>query len=97
MKKIEIYNKNFNFNMIGLRLFTVYGPFGRPDMFIPKIIQNIRLNKIINLYNKGKHIRDFTYVEDVSEIIFKLYQKIKSKKFENEINICGGSKISLKN
>ncbi len=93
----EIYSKNFNLNMIGLRLFTVYGPFGRPDMFIPKIIQNIRLNKIINLYNKGKHIRDFTYVEDVSEIIFKLYRKIKNKKFKNEIfNICGGSKIPLK-
>ncbi len=95
-KIAEIYNKNFNFNMIGLRLFTVYGPYGRPDMFIPKIIKNIKLNKSINLYNKGKHIRDFTYVEDVSEIIFKLYEKIISKKFENEIfNICGGSKISL--
>ncbi len=93
----EVYNKNFNLNMIGLRLFTVYGPYGRPDMFIPKIIKNIKLNKSIDLYNNGRHIRDFTYVEDVSEIIFKLYEKIKNKKFKNEIfNICGGSKISLR-
>ncbi len=96
-KIAEIYNKNFNLNMIGLRLFTVYGPYGRPDMFIPKVIKNMKLNKNINLYNNGRHIRDFTYVEDVSEIIFKLYKKIKNKKFENEIfNICGGSKISLR-
>jgi len=83
--------------MIGLRLFTVYGPFGRPDMFIPKVIKNIKLNNNIYLYNKGKHIRDFTYVEDVAEIIFKLHTKIKKNKFKNEIlNICGGSKIPLK-
>jgi len=96
-KIAEIYNKNFNLNMIGLRLFTVYGPFGRPDMFIPKVIKNIKLNNNIYLYNKGKHIRDFTYVEDVAEIIFKLHTKIKKNKFKNEIlNICGGSKIPLK-
>tara|TARA_B100000989_G_scaffold297122_1_gene282000 strand:+ start:292 stop:1278 length:987 start_codon:yes stop_codon:yes gene_type:complete len=96
-KIAEIYHKNFNLNLIGLRLFTVYGPLGRPDMFIPKVMKNLKFNKNIYLYNKGKHIRDFTYVEDVSEIIFKLHTKIKNSKFKNEIlNICGGSKIPLK-
>ena len=93
----DIYHKNFNFNIIGLRLFTVYGPFGRPDMFIPKIIKSIKQKKSIFLYNNGKHIRDFTYVKDVSEILFKLYKKKKYRKPGNEIlNICGGSKITLK-
>ena len=93
----DIYHKNFSLNIIGLRLFTVYGPYGRPDMFIPKIIKNVKKNKSIYLYNKGNHIRDFTYVGDVSGIIFKLYKRINTKKFNNEIfNICGGSKISLR-
>lgn len=93
----EIYHNNYKLNMIGLRFFTVYGPHGRPDMFIPKIINNIKKNKLIYLYNNGKHIRDFTYVSDVSEIIFKLFKNLKIKNPTHKIlNVCGGSKISLK-
>ena len=49
------------------------------------------------MYNRGNHIRDFTYIEDVSNIVFKVYQEILKNKKINEIyNVCGGSKISLK-
>ncbi len=44
-KIANIYKKNFNMNTIGLRFFTIYGPFGRPDMFIPKIIDKIKKKK----------------------------------------------------
>ena len=96
-KIANIFQKNFNIKAVGLRFFTVYGPFGRPDMFIPKIIKSIKNNSYVNLYNRGNHIRDFTYVEDVSDIVFKIYQEIFRNKKINEIyNVCGGSKVSLK-
>ena len=96
-KIANIFQKNFNIKAVGLRFFTVYGPFGRPDMFIPKIIKSIKNNSYVNLYNRGNHIRDFTYVEDVSDIVFKIYQEIFRNQKINEIyNVCGGSKVSLK-
>ena len=42
MKKFQTCIKNFNIDSIGLRLFTVYGPYGRPDMYIPKILDKIK-------------------------------------------------------
>ena len=93
-----IFKKNFNIKAVGLRFFTVYGPYGRPDMFIPKIIKSLKKNSYINLYNKGNHVRDFTYVEDVSDIVFKIYRELlKNRKLNNVYNVCGGSKISLMN
>ena len=52
----------------GLRYFTVYGPWGRPDMALFKFTKNILKNKKINLYNKGKHLRDFTFIEDIANL-----------------------------
>ena len=96
-KIANIFQKNFGIKAVGLRFFTVYGPFGRPDMFIPKIIKSIKNNSYVNLYNRGNHVRDFTYVEDVSDIVFKVYREILKNKKINEIyNVCGGSKVSLK-
>lgn len=60
------------------RFFTVYGPFGRPDMFIHKSLNSILKKKTINIHNYGKNYRDFTYVEDVVKILSKHYM-IKSK------------------
>ena len=65
IKKILKTNVQF---MI-FRFFTVYGPFGRPDMFIHKFLNNIKKNKTINLYNNGLNYRDFTYVGDVAKIL----------------------------
>ncbi|MCK6371136.1 MAG: NAD-dependent epimerase/dehydratase family protein, partial [Gammaproteobacteria bacterium] len=51
----------------GLRFFTVYGPFGRPDMALFQFTRNILEGKPIEVYNYGNHRRDFTYVDDIVE------------------------------
>ena len=55
----------------GLRFFTVYGPWGRPDMALFKFTKNILEEKPIDVFNHGKHTRDFTYIDDVIEGVFK--------------------------
>ncbi len=72
------------------RFFTVYGPFGRPDMFIHKFLNSINKNKKISLYNNGLNFRDFTYVEDVIKI---LYKTLKSFPQSRVINICRSKPI----
>jgi len=95
-KIANIYNKNFNIKTIGLRFFTIYGPFGRPDMFIPKIISNIKKKQAIELYNNGNHFRDFTYVEDVAKIISKIVKDINKKKLFDIYNICNGKSYNIR-
>ena len=77
-----------------LRPFTVYGPYGRPDMLILKMLNSIKKNKKINIYNFGKHLRDFTYIDDVVKIIFKL-SKIENKKIKT-FNICASNPIEIR-
>jgi UDP-glucuronate 4-epimerase len=60
------------------RLFTVFGPHGRPDMLLIKILLNIFYKKVLKIYNYGNYYRDFTYVADVVKILF-LSLKIKTK------------------
>ena len=74
------YSKNFNFNTIGLRFFTVYGPWGRPDMALFKFTRNILENRSINVFNYGKHFRDFTYIDDVTECVKKIILSKNRKK-----------------
>tara|TARA_E500000178_G_C17038979_1_gene765436 strand:+ start:32703 stop:33671 length:969 start_codon:yes stop_codon:yes gene_type:complete len=92
----KIYNKSFDIPIMGLRFFTVYGEWGRPDMLYLKYLNAIKKNKTIYLYNFGKHARDFTYISDVIEILVKLV-KIKDKKYyqNNIFNICSGKPINL--
>lgn len=91
----DSYHLNFNLNSTGLRFFTVYGPYGRPDMSAYKFVNNILKNKKINVFNKGSHARDFTYIDDVVDAIYKV---IKSKKNNNHeiYNIGSGNPIPLK-
>tara|TARA_B100001057_G_scaffold350919_1_gene352428 strand:+ start:1548 stop:2504 length:957 start_codon:yes stop_codon:yes gene_type:complete len=92
------YKQIFNINSYGLRFFTVYGPFGRPDMSIFIFFKNILQNKTIYLNNFGKNLRDYTYVEDVTDFIFKLINKSKKQKnFYDIFNIGGKKNISLLN
>ena len=58
--------------MTGLRFFTVYGPWGRPDMAIFKFVQAITTGRPITLFNNGAMCRDFTYVDDVVESILRV-------------------------
>ena len=70
-----------------LRFFTVYGPWGRPDMAYFKFTKNILSGKKIDIYNKGKMYRDYTYIEDIVDGIYKLLNKIprlNKKKFKND-------------
>jgi UDP-glucuronate 4-epimerase len=60
------------------RLFTVFGPYGRPDMLLIKILLNIFYKKVLKIYNYGNYYRDFTYINDVVKVLF-LAAKIKTK------------------
>ena len=72
------------------RFFTVYGPLGRPDMFIHKFLNTIRKNKKILLHNNGMNYRDFTYVDDLIKILTLTMKKIPTDKI---LNICRSKPI----
>ena len=59
------YHHLYKIDMVGLRYFTVYGPFGRPDMAMFKFTKNIFEDKPIEVYNFGNMKRDFTYIDDI--------------------------------
>ncbi len=90
----DIHRLN-NIDITGLRLFTVYGEWGRPDMFIMKFLKCLYNKEKLKLFNKGNHYRDFTYIEDVVEIMSKLIIKKQDKKFKI-FNICSNKPIHLK-
>ena len=90
---VEIYS-NKNIKYIGLRLFTVYGEWGRPDMLILKFLDHVKKNKLFLLNNSGNHWRDFTYIDDVTNILARLLDK---KYITNQIlNICSNNTIRIK-
>ncbi len=66
------YSNLYNIPTTGLRFFTVYGPYGRPDMALFLFTKAILENKPIDVYNNGEMKRDFTYVEDIVEGVTKL-------------------------
>ena len=66
------YSHLYQIPITGLRFFTVYGPWGRPDMAYHKFVKAIAENRAIDVYNYGKMMRDFTYIDDVVEGIVKL-------------------------
>jgi UDP-glucuronate 4-epimerase len=69
------YSHLFGLPTTGLRFFTVYGPWDRPDMALQKFAHAIMNNQSIDIYNNGNHSRDFTYIDDIVEGIFKIIQK----------------------
>ena len=69
------YSYIFGIPTTGLRFFTVYGPWGRPDMALFKFTDRILKGEEIEVYNFGKHTRDFTYVEDIVDGMFRIFQK----------------------
>ena len=85
----------YKFNSIGLRLFTVYGEWGRPDMFILKFMKAFRDKKKFQLYNSGNHYRDFTYIHDAIKMIIKLSKKDVKK--HQIYNVCTGKSLHIKN
>lgn len=69
------YSSLYGIPTTGLRFFTVYGPWGRPDMALFKFTKNIIEGKPIDVYNNGEMLRDFTYVDDIVEAISRLIVK----------------------
>ena len=91
------YSNVHKISITGMRFFTVYGPFGRPDMALYKFANNIKKNKTITLFNNGNHNRDFTYVDDVVKAINLLIKKPPKGKIPIRILNIGNSKsINLK-
>ena len=70
------YSNLYKINTTGLRFFTVYGPWGRPDMALFIFTKNIVEGKPIDIFNNGKMRRDFTFVDDIVDGIVKLIPKI---------------------
>jgi len=66
------YSYLYHLPTTGLRFFTVYGPWGRPDMALFKFTKNILEEKPIDVFNYGKHTRDFTYIDDIVKGIIKI-------------------------
>ena len=73
------YASLFQLPVTGLRFFSVYGPYGRPDMALFKFTKGILEGESIDVYNYGKMKRSFTYVDDVVESIFSLLDKVPVK------------------
>ena len=71
----HVYSHLYNLPTTGLRFFTVYGPWGRPDMAYFKFVKAIASGKPINVYNFGKMKRDFTYIDDVIEGVIRVMHK----------------------
>ena len=69
------YSHLFKIPCTGLRFFTVYGPWGRPDMAYFKFVKNIFEGEPIEIYGHGKMYRDFTYIDDIITGILKLLEK----------------------
>jgi len=105
------YSNIWNIPITMLRFFTVYGPWGRPDMALFKFTKGIIENKKIDIYNNGKMYRDFTYIDDIVNGINLLIKKPPSlkykKKYKNDslssvapfrvLNIGNSKKVYLLN
>lgn len=97
----HVYSNLFNLPTTGLRFFTVYGPWGRPDM-APIIFANaISNNQSINIFNYGNHERDFTYIDDIVDGIINSINIVpKTDLLDNKIpfriyNLGNGKPIKL--
>lgn len=95
---IENYCKQFGITAIGLRFFTVYGSWTRPDMAAYKFMKAIQSGESVTLYNEGAVFRDFTHVSDVVKSIELLIDKIQKEPVGTHkiFNIGFGSPISVK-
>ena len=91
----EFYHRYYGLRSIGLRFFTVYGEWGRPDMMMIKYISAFFNKKKFILHNFGNHVRDFTYVGDVVKILFLLLKKDNKIKNFEILNVCSNNPIPL--
>jgi len=90
------YSHLFGLKTIGIRFFTVYGPWGRPDMAYYIFTKNIIDGKTLQIFNNGKHSRSFTYIDDIIESVYRLIgiQSIKLNRY-SIFNIGGENAVKL--
>ena len=94
------YSHLFHFATTGLRFFTVYGPWGRPDMAPYLFTSAIAQGKSIKVFNYGKMERDFTYVKDIAEGVVRVIEKTVKERLNNKnyykiYNIGNNEAVSL--
>lgn len=93
------YSKLYKIKTTGLRFFTVYGPFGRPDMAYFSFTDKIMKDKSIQIYNNGDMYRDFTYIDDIIEGIVRLLDYIPKEDENNAFykiyNIGNNNSVKL--
>ncbi len=90
------YSHLYNLETIGLRFFTVYGPWGRPDMALFLFTEAILNNRPINVFNNGLLSRDFTYIDDIVLGVERtLLENSKNKNIYKIYNIGNGSPVKL--
>jgi len=90
----DSYAKNFKLKCVGLRFFTVYGPYGRPDMAYYSFLNSLKNNKIIKVFNNGNMVRDFTYIDDVIDGILNVI-KAKFANMHEVLNVGKGNPDKL--
>ena len=90
------YSSLYQIPSTGLRFFTVYGPWGRPDMAPMIILKSMLSNKTINIHNNGNHSRDFTFVEDIIDGLIRVLDNPPKVNSISEVyNIGSGIPIQL--
>jgi len=92
----NFFAKFYKMNILGMRFFSVYGEWGRPDMLVIKYINSQLNNRIFYLNNNGNHLRDFTHINDIVKILYKIV-KFSTKKYHEVFNICSSKPYSVKN
>lgn len=95
----QILTKKSSLKMRALRFFTVYGPWGRPDMAYFRLVSAALNDHEFRLFGDGQIERDFTYVEDVAEIVLDLTMELFSRSetaFFDKVNIGGARPLSIK-
>lgn len=88
----HVYHKLYGVNSLCLRFFTVYGPWGRPDMALFKFTKNILEGNPIEVYNYGDHLRDFTYVTDIVKGVLAAIDNVKEY---NVLNLGNNNPVQL--
>ena len=80
------YSHLYNIPVSGLRFFTVYGPWGRPDMALFIFTKKILNSQTIDVFNNGKHKRDFTYIDDIVEGVIRVVDNVATPNHEWDSN-----------
>jgi len=89
------YAHLYDIRCTGLRFFTVYGPWGRPDMAPFRFASRMLKGEEIPVYNNGNMVRDFTYIDDIGEGVARVVESLDSSEKYKVYNIGRGEKIQL--